>query len=195
MAASVQDFQRSESERLSEVKGHLEIALLEKHFLREYTDTHFMASLLFLSLLTVTLMRAIVGCVTCRLTAPGASFSFSAVSLENSPYSTWGLFFKCPVKFLVLKHSDVRPPPGIFLLHVTGRKLYIILTESVKVAHGRHVCLGFALAHLRSVKERGKRITVHTGPLEAAKYKVQVIGFFGRQQKTAYITGNRSEHH
>ncbi|MED6236250.1 GRAM domain-containing protein 4 [Ataeniobius toweri] len=34
MAASVQDFQRSESERLSEVKGHLEIALLEKHFLQ-----------------------------------------------------------------------------------------------------------------------------------------------------------------
>uniref|UniRef100_A0A8C7Z6W0 GRAM domain containing 4a n=1 Tax=Oryzias sinensis TaxID=183150 RepID=A0A8C7Z6W0_9TELE len=29
------DFQRSESERLSEVKGHLEIALLEKHFLRD----------------------------------------------------------------------------------------------------------------------------------------------------------------
>uniref|UniRef100_A0A3Q2QGF3 GRAM domain containing 4 n=1 Tax=Fundulus heteroclitus TaxID=8078 RepID=A0A3Q2QGF3_FUNHE len=35
MAAVVQDFQRSESERLSEVKGHLEIALLEKHFLQE----------------------------------------------------------------------------------------------------------------------------------------------------------------
>uniref|UniRef100_A0A8C8DXM3 GRAM domain containing 4a n=1 Tax=Oryzias sinensis TaxID=183150 RepID=A0A8C8DXM3_9TELE len=35
MAAAIQDFQRSESERLSEVKGHLEIALLEKHFLRE----------------------------------------------------------------------------------------------------------------------------------------------------------------
>uniref|UniRef100_A0A8C7Z9P4 GRAM domain containing 4a n=1 Tax=Oryzias sinensis TaxID=183150 RepID=A0A8C7Z9P4_9TELE len=33
MAAAIQDFQRSESERLSEVKGHLEIALLEKHFL------------------------------------------------------------------------------------------------------------------------------------------------------------------
>lgn len=36
MAANNQDFQRSESERLNEVKGHLEIALLEKHFLREY---------------------------------------------------------------------------------------------------------------------------------------------------------------
>uniref|UniRef100_A0A3B5MGD7 GRAM domain containing 4a n=1 Tax=Xiphophorus couchianus TaxID=32473 RepID=A0A3B5MGD7_9TELE len=35
MAAAVQDYQRSESERLSEVKGHLEIALLEKHFLQE----------------------------------------------------------------------------------------------------------------------------------------------------------------
>uniref|UniRef100_A0A8C7ZA80 GRAM domain containing 4a n=1 Tax=Oryzias sinensis TaxID=183150 RepID=A0A8C7ZA80_9TELE len=35
MAAAIQDFQRSESERLSEVKGHLEIALLEKHFLRD----------------------------------------------------------------------------------------------------------------------------------------------------------------
>uniref|UniRef100_A0A8C7Z6T4 GRAM domain containing 4a n=1 Tax=Oryzias sinensis TaxID=183150 RepID=A0A8C7Z6T4_9TELE len=34
MAAAIQDFQRSESERLSEVKGHLEIALLEKHFLQ-----------------------------------------------------------------------------------------------------------------------------------------------------------------
>lgn len=36
MAAAIQDFQRSESDRLNEVKGHLEIALLEKHFLREY---------------------------------------------------------------------------------------------------------------------------------------------------------------
>lgn len=27
---------RGESERLNEVKGHLEIALLEKHFLRKY---------------------------------------------------------------------------------------------------------------------------------------------------------------
>ena len=35
MAAAFQDFQRSESDRLNEVKGHLEIALLEKHFLRE----------------------------------------------------------------------------------------------------------------------------------------------------------------
>ncbi|XP_076578074.1 GRAM domain-containing protein 4 isoform X1 [Chaetodon auriga] len=35
MAASIQDFQRSESDRLNEVKGHLEIALLEKHFLQE----------------------------------------------------------------------------------------------------------------------------------------------------------------
>ncbi|XP_069020852.1 GRAM domain-containing protein 4 isoform X5 [Embiotoca jacksoni] len=33
MAAAIQDFQRSESDRLNEVKGHLEIALLEKHFL------------------------------------------------------------------------------------------------------------------------------------------------------------------
>ncbi|CDQ84089.1 unnamed protein product [Oncorhynchus mykiss] len=33
MAAAFQDFQRSESDRLNEVKGHLEIALLEKHFL------------------------------------------------------------------------------------------------------------------------------------------------------------------
>lgn len=36
MAAAIQDFQRLESDRLNEVKGHLEIALLEKHFLREY---------------------------------------------------------------------------------------------------------------------------------------------------------------
>uniref|UniRef100_A0A674NZV5 GRAM domain containing 4 n=1 Tax=Takifugu rubripes TaxID=31033 RepID=A0A674NZV5_TAKRU len=35
MAANNQDFQRSESDRLNEVKGHLEIALLEKHFLQE----------------------------------------------------------------------------------------------------------------------------------------------------------------
>ncbi|XP_030621834.1 GRAM domain-containing protein 4 [Chanos chanos] len=35
MAAAIQDYQRTESERLSEVKGHLEIALLEKHFLQE----------------------------------------------------------------------------------------------------------------------------------------------------------------
>uniref|UniRef100_A0A8C6KB29 GRAM domain containing 4 n=1 Tax=Nothobranchius furzeri TaxID=105023 RepID=A0A8C6KB29_NOTFU len=35
MAAAIQDYQRSESEQLSEVKGHLEIALLEKHFLQE----------------------------------------------------------------------------------------------------------------------------------------------------------------
>jgi len=31
---------RSESERLNEVKGHLEIALLEKHFLREYLKNY-----------------------------------------------------------------------------------------------------------------------------------------------------------
>ncbi|XP_062403103.1 GRAM domain-containing protein 4 isoform X2 [Sardina pilchardus] len=35
MAAAIQDFQRTDSERLNEVKGHLEIALLEKHFLQE----------------------------------------------------------------------------------------------------------------------------------------------------------------
>ncbi|XP_072311093.1 GRAM domain-containing protein 4 isoform X3 [Eucyclogobius newberryi] len=35
MAANIQDFQRVESDRLNEVKGHLEIALLEKHFLQE----------------------------------------------------------------------------------------------------------------------------------------------------------------
>ncbi|KAF7668289.1 hypothetical protein LDENG_00021550 [Lucifuga dentata] len=35
MAAAIQDFQRAELDRLNEVKGHLEIALLEKHFLQE----------------------------------------------------------------------------------------------------------------------------------------------------------------
>ncbi|KAM6962355.1 GRAM domain-containing protein 4 isoform 1-T1 [Tautogolabrus adspersus] len=35
MAATIQDFQRSDVDRLNEVKGHLEIALLEKHFLQE----------------------------------------------------------------------------------------------------------------------------------------------------------------
>ncbi|XP_004700275.1 GRAM domain-containing protein 4 [Echinops telfairi] len=35
MAAGVQDFNRTESDRLNEIKGHLEIALLEKHFLQE----------------------------------------------------------------------------------------------------------------------------------------------------------------
>ncbi|XP_071387639.1 GRAM domain-containing protein 4-like [Centroberyx affinis] len=35
MAAAIQDFQRTEADRLNEVKGHLEIALLEKHFLQE----------------------------------------------------------------------------------------------------------------------------------------------------------------
>ncbi|XP_041935558.1 GRAM domain-containing protein 4 isoform X4 [Alosa alosa] len=35
MAAAIQDYQRSEQDRLNEVKGHLEIALLEKHFLQE----------------------------------------------------------------------------------------------------------------------------------------------------------------
>lgn len=35
MAATIHDFQRVESDRLNEVKGHLEIALLEKHFLQE----------------------------------------------------------------------------------------------------------------------------------------------------------------
>uniref|UniRef100_A0A3Q3FXF5 GRAM domain containing 4a n=1 Tax=Labrus bergylta TaxID=56723 RepID=A0A3Q3FXF5_9LABR len=35
MAATIQDFQRSDTDRLNEVKGHLEIALLEKHFLQE----------------------------------------------------------------------------------------------------------------------------------------------------------------
>ncbi|MCJ8734343.1 hypothetical protein PDJAM_G00234140 [Pangasius djambal] len=35
MAATIQDYQRTEVDRLNEVKGHLEIALLEKHFLQE----------------------------------------------------------------------------------------------------------------------------------------------------------------
>ncbi|XP_067860995.1 GRAM domain-containing protein 4 isoform X2 [Heptranchias perlo] len=35
MTSGVQDFNRTESERLNEIKGHLEIALLEKHFLQE----------------------------------------------------------------------------------------------------------------------------------------------------------------
>ncbi|XP_010853055.1 PREDICTED: GRAM domain-containing protein 4 [Bison bison bison] len=35
MAAGVQDFNRTEFDRLNEIKGHLEIALLEKHFLQE----------------------------------------------------------------------------------------------------------------------------------------------------------------
>ncbi|XP_006866891.1 PREDICTED: GRAM domain-containing protein 4 [Chrysochloris asiatica] len=35
MATGVQDFNRTESDRLNEIKGHLEIALLEKHFLQE----------------------------------------------------------------------------------------------------------------------------------------------------------------
>lgn len=35
MAAGVQDFSRTEFDRLNEIKGHLEIALLEKHFLQE----------------------------------------------------------------------------------------------------------------------------------------------------------------
>ncbi|XP_032895644.1 GRAM domain-containing protein 4 isoform X3 [Amblyraja radiata] len=35
MALGIQDFNRTESERLNEIKGHLEIALLEKHFLQE----------------------------------------------------------------------------------------------------------------------------------------------------------------
>ncbi|XP_048209854.1 GRAM domain-containing protein 4 [Perognathus longimembris pacificus] len=35
MAAGVQDFNRTECDRLNEIKGHLEIALLEKHFLQE----------------------------------------------------------------------------------------------------------------------------------------------------------------
>ncbi|XP_059537358.1 GRAM domain-containing protein 4 isoform X2 [Myotis daubentonii] len=35
MAAGAQDFNRTESDRLNEIKGHLEIALLEKHFLQE----------------------------------------------------------------------------------------------------------------------------------------------------------------
>ncbi|KAI1239414.1 hypothetical protein IHE44_0012535 [Lamprotornis superbus] len=34
MASGVQDFNRTESDRLNEIKGHLEIALLEKHFLQ-----------------------------------------------------------------------------------------------------------------------------------------------------------------
>ncbi|XP_055778246.1 GRAM domain-containing protein 4-like isoform X5 [Salvelinus fontinalis] len=35
MAAAIQDYQRTETDGLNEVKGHLEIALLEKHFLQE----------------------------------------------------------------------------------------------------------------------------------------------------------------
>lgn len=39
MAAVIQDYQRTEADRLNEVKGHLEIALLEKHFLRKYRSS------------------------------------------------------------------------------------------------------------------------------------------------------------
>ncbi|XP_058529247.1 GRAM domain-containing protein 4 isoform X1 [Ochotona princeps] len=35
MATGIQDFSRTEYDRLNEIKGHLEIALLEKHFLQE----------------------------------------------------------------------------------------------------------------------------------------------------------------
>ncbi|XP_071005110.1 GRAM domain-containing protein 4-like isoform X2 [Oncorhynchus clarkii lewisi] len=35
MSAAIQDYQRTETDGLNEVKGHLEIALLEKHFLQE----------------------------------------------------------------------------------------------------------------------------------------------------------------
>ncbi|XP_021454465.2 GRAM domain-containing protein 4 isoform X2 [Oncorhynchus mykiss] len=35
MAAAIQDYQRTETDGFNEVKGHLEIALLEKHFLQE----------------------------------------------------------------------------------------------------------------------------------------------------------------
>ncbi|KAM4748342.1 GRAM domain-containing protein 4 [Rhinophrynus dorsalis] len=35
MASGISEFNRTESDRLNEVKGHLEIALLEKHFLQE----------------------------------------------------------------------------------------------------------------------------------------------------------------
>ncbi|XP_053112481.1 GRAM domain-containing protein 4 isoform X1 [Hemicordylus capensis] len=35
MASGIQDYNRTESDRLNEIKGHLEIALLEKHFLQE----------------------------------------------------------------------------------------------------------------------------------------------------------------
>ncbi|XP_041705662.1 GRAM domain-containing protein 4 isoform X1 [Coregonus clupeaformis] len=35
MAAAIQDYQRTETDGLNEMKGHLEIALLEKHFLQE----------------------------------------------------------------------------------------------------------------------------------------------------------------
>ncbi|XP_007441073.2 GRAM domain-containing protein 4, partial [Python bivittatus] len=35
MATGVPDYNRTESDRLNEIKGHLEIALLEKHFLQE----------------------------------------------------------------------------------------------------------------------------------------------------------------
>ncbi|XP_038873195.1 GRAM domain-containing protein 4-like isoform X4 [Salvelinus namaycush] len=34
-AAAIQDYQRTETDRLNDLKGHLEIALLEKHFLQE----------------------------------------------------------------------------------------------------------------------------------------------------------------
>ncbi|XP_015268975.1 PREDICTED: GRAM domain-containing protein 4, partial [Gekko japonicus] len=35
MASGIQEYNRTESDRLNEIKGHLEIALLEKHFLQE----------------------------------------------------------------------------------------------------------------------------------------------------------------
>ena len=62
MAANNQDFQRSESDRLNEVKGHLEIALLEKHFLRKYAGKIPIFHILFI----------IVVCYLCHF--PGEAF-------------------------------------------------------------------------------------------------------------------------
>lgn len=102
MAAAIQDFQRSESDRLNEVKGHLEIALLEKHFLRKsprklaHTNIHQQSTLLDTALfeqvytLGIALqICSVVGCIdqmfVGSLSVHVGEKLFKLVSLSHKP--------------------------------------------------------------------------------------------------------------
>lgn len=71
MAATIHDYQRTEADRLNEVKGHLEIALLEKHFLRKYFFLH---NLIF-----------------CELTGVGMSWQGVNMCTPGNSFKTLGI--------------------------------------------------------------------------------------------------------
>lgn len=99
-------------------------------------------------------------------------------SLKNSPYSKY-LFFKSHIKFVVLKHFNELPLWGIFCCSM----------QTLQNSHRlQQTCL-FMIFSLRAytIWRKGGRAhthsTLHTGPLQAVKFELQVFGFCDLQWK------------